>query len=422
MTNSPGLPLDRERFRRSFLLLLVTFVSIVFLMMVRSMLIVLLFAAIFSGLAYPIYRRLLGWVRGRKPAAAGLTLLIVLLLVIIPMIFFLGIVAGQALGVSEKVGPWISEQIRQFEQEGELLRRFPFLERLEPYRDQIMSKLGQLAAQTGTFLFNALSATTKGTVSFFFNLSVMLYAMFFFLMDGPDILDRILSLVPLDERDKRRMADKFVSVTRAMLKGTFLIGILQGALAGLAFHVVGIEGAVFWGTVMVVLSVIPVIGTPLVWIPAVVILLANGRYGAGLGLLAWCGLVVGSADNFLRPALVGKDVRMPDLLIFLGTLGGIFFFGAVGFILGPIIAALFVAVWDMYGVAFHDALGDGDNRQPRRRRRPRSRQRPREPEAGQQRPSDPGNSGPKPVRRRPRPPGQEGAMGAGEPRDNDGPH
>jgi predicted PurR-regulated permease PerM len=397
----PERPLDRDRFRRLFLLLLVTLVSLLFLAMIRSMLIVLLLAAIFSALAYPLYRRLLRWTGGRKAAASALTLLVVLLLVIVPLLLFLGIVAGQALGVSQQVGPWVSEQIRQFEEGEGFLNRFAVIERLEPYRDQIMSKLGEFAGRAGTWLFNALSATTKGTVSFFFQLSVMLYAMFFFLMDGPEILARILSLIPLDDRDKERMADKFVSVTRAMLKGTFLIGVLQGALAGLAFHVVGIEGAVFWGTVMVVLSVIPVIGTPLVWIPAVIILLANGRYGAGLGLLAWCGIVVGSVDNFLRPTLVGKDVKMPDLMIFLGTLGGIFFFGAVGFLLGPIVAALFVSVWDMFGVAFRDALGDGERRGSRRRRRPSGRRKtpPHRSEGAETR-----NADRKPTRRRRRPP------------------
>ncbi len=152
------------------------------------------------------------------------------------------------------------------------------------------------------------------------------------------------------------MVDKFVSVTRATVKGTLVIGIVQGGLAGLAFAVVGIKGAAFWGTVMAVLSIIPGVGTALIWIPAVIYLLAIGRVGAGIGLTIWCAAIVGTADNVLRPWLIGKDTKMSDLLILLGTLGGLVLFGAVGIIIGPIVAALFVTVWDIYGTAFKDIL------------------------------------------------------------------
>ena len=135
-----------------------------------------------------------------------------------------------------------------------------------------------------------------------------------------------------------------------------IIGILQGGLAGLAFWVVGIEGSVFWGTIMTVLSVIPGVGTALVWVPAAVYLVATGSVVAGVGVTVFCAAVVGSVDNFLRPRLVGKDTQMHDLLILFSTLGGLFLFGVVGFILGPILAALFVTVWDIYGTAFRDVL------------------------------------------------------------------
>ena len=152
------------------------------------------------------------------------------------------------------------------------------------------------------------------------------------------------------------MLEKFTSVTRATLKGTAVIGILQGIVAGLAFAVVGIPSAVFWGTIMTILSVIPGIGSALVWGPAAVILAASGHYAKAIGLALFCGLVVGSLDNFLRPRLVGKDTQMHELLILFGTLGGIFMFGAVGIIIGPIVAALFVTVWEIYGVAFKEVL------------------------------------------------------------------
>ena len=135
-----------------------------------------------------------------------------------------------------------------------------------------------------------------------------------------------------------------------------MIGLVQGGLAALGFLVVGIEGTLFWGTIMVVLSIIPVIGAAVIWIPAVLYLFSTGSATAGVLLLLWCGVVVSGTDNVLRPILVGRDTKMPDLMVLLSTLGGLSVFGVVGFIVGPIIAALFLTIWDIYGTAFTDNL------------------------------------------------------------------
>jgi predicted PurR-regulated permease PerM len=177
-------------------------------------------------------------------------------------------------------------------------------------------------------------------------------------MDGDKLLEKILYYLPLQDHDEQQMLDRFTSVTRATLKGTAVIGILQGGLAGLAFWVVGIPSATFWGVIMVVLSIIPSVGTALVWVPVALILGLGGAVGKAVGLVVFCGLVVGSLDNLLRPILVGKDTQMHELMIFFGTMGGIFMFGMIGVIIGPIIAALFVTIWEIYGQAFEDILPD----------------------------------------------------------------
>ena len=152
------------------------------------------------------------------------------------------------------------------------------------------------------------------------------------------------------------MLTQFASITRATIKGTVVIGIIQGALGGMAFRVAGIEGAALWGTIMTILSIIPGIGAPLVWVPFVIFLYVNGQYLTATLLLVWCGAVVTTIDNFLRPVLVGRDAQMPDLLILIGTLGGLFLFGPMGFIVGPIICGLFLTVWDIYGTTFKAVL------------------------------------------------------------------
>jgi predicted PurR-regulated permease PerM len=168
------------------------------------------------------------------------------------------------------------------------------------------------------------------------------------------MIARIKRFVPLPRDDRDRLFDKFLSVTRATLKGTIVIGAIQGMLGGVAFWVLGISGAIFWGVVMMVLSVLPVVGGALVWVPTAIVLALTGDFLKALLLTAFCGLVVGSVDNVLRPRLVGRDTEMHDLMILFSTLGGITAFGAVGFILGPIIAALFQTVWELMDAAFDD--------------------------------------------------------------------
>ena len=344
------------RFSRAFLLLLVGLITIVFLAMIRTFLLSILLAAIASGLLGPVYARFFRLFRGRRALASLTTIVLLIVVVVGPLLGVLGVVTAEALRVSEAVRPWISQHLANRGAMGETLEKLPGYDKLEPYRAEILNKAGELVGSAGQFLITSLSAGTRGTVSFLFQFFIFLYTLFYFLMDGGPLLRRILYYLPLGEEDERRMVDKFTSVTRATLKGTVFIGLAQGSFAGVALWVVGIQGAVFWGTVMVILSIIPGVGTALIWGPAAIFLFATGRIGAGIFLTAFCSLVVGSIDNLVRPRMVGRDVKMHDLLILFGTIGGIILFGVLGFIIGPILAALFTTIWDIYGVVFRDLL------------------------------------------------------------------
>ncbi|MCJ7627291.1 MAG: AI-2E family transporter, partial [Longimicrobiales bacterium] len=263
-----------------------------------------------------------------------------------------------AVEVTQAAGPWIERQISEVGGLDRRLSDFPFLadlpglRRLVPTGEEIVGKVGEAVSAVGSFLVGSLADLTRGTLGFFLQFFILLYGMFFFLMDGRSILDHILFHVPLSRVDEEQLLEKFVSVTRATLKGSLLIGIIQGGLAGVAFWLAGVPGAAFWGTVTAVVSIIPAVGAALIWGPIVIYLMLSGHAGAGLGLLLWSALVVSTIDNFLRPRLVGRDTRMSDLLILLSTLGGLLLFGPVGFIVGPIVAALFVTVWHLYGETF----------------------------------------------------------------------
>ncbi len=343
-----------ERFRKVFLLSLVALISIAFLYMIRPFITTLLLAAIISGLCHPAKRRLAAVLSGRESIAASLIVITVFVLIIGPMLGFLGLVAGQALDVVDSIRPWIEARV-----EGGGLPSLPDLpipEALIPYEGDLLRKAGELAGEVGRFLVGSVASATRGTATFLLSLFLMGYAMFFFLRDGHVILDRILYYMPLGNDDEARLVGKFVSVARATIKGTLVVGIVQGGLAGAAFAVVGIEGAAFWGTVMAILSIIPGVGAALVWVPAAIILFVGGRVGASVGLTVWCVAVVGTVDNVLRPMLVGRDTQMSDLLILLSTLGGLLLFGAMGIVIGPILAALFVTIWEIYGEAFSQYL------------------------------------------------------------------
>jgi predicted PurR-regulated permease PerM len=344
---------------KAFLLLVVVAITAVFLAMIRPFLMAVLLAGIFASLASPLYRRFLGWFGDRRTLASVATLLVIVLLIILPLGSLVGIVTAQAIGVANSVAPWVEHKLTHPDEVVVWLQQQPYYDRIAPYQDDILTRLGEVVTWLSRFLVNNLSTATAGTVQFFFMLFIMLYAMYFFLVGGGRLMDRILYYLPLQDEDERRLLDKFSSVTRATLKGTAVIGGLQGGLAGLAFFAVGIPSSVFWAVIMMVLSIIPGIGTGLVWVPAAVILAAGGAWGKAIGLAGFCGAVVGSIDNVLRPRLVGKDTEMPDLLILLSTLGGIALFGILGFIIGPIVAALFVTVWEIYGVVFRDVLPAG---------------------------------------------------------------
>jgi predicted PurR-regulated permease PerM len=350
------LPFRENRFRRIFLLIFVLAITALFLAMIRSFLMTILLAAIFAGLGYPLYSRLVGRFGGRRPLAALITLVVGVVALAAPLAMVAYMVTAEAIRLSENVRPWVAQLASQPTSLAPLIDRLPFAEYLTPYREQLLMKAGELTSSLGGFIVASLSNTTVGTVQFVFNVFIMGYTVFFLLLDGPALLMTIRRFLPLREGERDLLLDKFLSVTRATLKGTLVIGIVQGSLSGLAFWAVGVDHAMFWGAVMVVLSVIPLLGGALVWVPTAIVLALTGHWVKGVILAAFCGLVVGSIDNVLRPRLVGRDTQMHELMILFSTLGGILVFGAIGFIIGPIIAALFQTSWELFGLAYQDHL------------------------------------------------------------------
>lgn len=346
----------RDTTQRAFLLFLVVVVSAAFLWMIRSFLVPLLLAATFASLAYPLQARLERRFRGRKGLAATFTLLTAVVVVGLPLATFGAMLIGQAVKVAAAAGPWLQQTFAQRADHLERLQHLPGYEPLRPYWADILARAGTLGAALGALAFSRLSDLTAGTLSFFLDFVIVLYAMFFFLAGGPEILRRILYLMPLSHEDEIHLLARFRSMARATVKGTLVIGAVQGLATGLALAAAGVPSALFWGSVTALASLIPTVGTALVWGPAVLYLLAQGEILSGALVALWCAVVVGGVDNVLRPVLVGSETQVHELLILLSTLGGLMLFGLSGLLLGPVLAVMFLAVWDIYGAAFKDVL------------------------------------------------------------------
>ncbi len=347
-------------FRKAFLLFLVVGMTLVMVVILKAFLMTIVAAAVLAGLLRPVYLRLLALMRGHALAASAVTVLLALVVIIGPLIGIGGLVVGQAAGITENVRPIVEKSITSPSYLDQKLQGLPGYDRyLRPYRKQILTKTGEVVKSAGGFLMSSLSSGTLSTVSLIFNFFIALYAMFFFLIDGPKMLRQILDHLPLRAEEKVLLTDRFLSITRATVKGTLVIGVIQGGLSGLAFWVAGIPNVAFWTVLMIVLSIIPLIGGALIWVPACIVLLATGQVGTAIGLALFCSLVVGSVDNLLRPWLVGRDTRLHDLIILFSTLGGLMVIGPLGFIIGPVLAGLFVTSWQIFGIAYREQLVDG---------------------------------------------------------------
>lgn len=214
------------------------------------------------------------------------------------------------------------------------------------------------ARALGVFVFNNLRDITQNSLRFLFMAFIMLYTLFYFLKDGKDILGKLMHLSPLGDRYEKMLYDRFTSTARATLKSTLIIGGVQGILGGILFAITGVEGVLVWAVVMTILSIIPAVGSFLVWMPAGVIMLIAGNVWQGLVILIVGAVVISNIDNLLRPPLIGKDTQMHPLLVLFSTLGGIVFFGVSGFVIGPVLMSLFLAVMSIYDHYYNHELSN----------------------------------------------------------------
>lgn len=330
---------------------LVVVVSAAFAVILFPFMGAVLWAVFIAIIFAPLQDRVRAQVGPRPTAGALLTLVVVVLIVILPLTL-LGIAVVQEVSVAVQMVRSGEVQIGTYFQRAldalpgwahTVLARFG-LDDLQA----MQARLTELFTQSGQFLTVRLLGIGQGTLQFVVAFFVMLYVLFFLLRDGEVLSERIARAIPLKDHQTERLLTQFVTVVRATVKGNIVVALIQGTLGGLAFWVLGLPGPLLWGALMAILSLLPAVGAALVWAPVALYYLATGEYAAGIGLSVWGILAIGLVDNVLRPILVGKETRMPDYLVLISTLGGIGVFGLNGFVIGPVIAAMFLVSWNLF--------------------------------------------------------------------------
>ena len=342
---------------RSFLLV-VALVTLAFLWTLAGFLLPVFWAVVLAILFTPLFRRLRLAFRGGGAAASLTTLLVIFLLIVVPIVSIGLAVTNEAAGLYSR---FASGEIDVMAQVHQAERMLPRLTRAaEQYNIDIVrvrSGIEQAALTVSRTVASRLLAVGQSALTFVLLLVVTFYTLFFFLKDGEHLRHRLVQVLPLGNARERALFDKFADVTRATVKGTFVVAVVQGGIGGIAFAFLGLGSPVLWGVLMALVSLIPSVGSAIVWVPAAAFLALSGEVGKAV-IMAVVGAGISLIDNALRPVLVGRDAGMPDYMILLSTLGGIAAFGISGLVIGPVVAGLFLTVWQIFGEDFgeHDAI------------------------------------------------------------------
>jgi len=333
------------------LMLLLVLVTLAFIWILLPFYGAVFWAVVLGIIFAPLQRRLLARLGWQRNLASLCTLAICLLIAILPVIIIsmLMVQEGAALYKNVESGQLdIPKYLAEFKA---LLPNATqhWLDRLGMGDfNGLQDKISKAAMQGSQYLATQAFSFGQGTFDFVVSFFIMLYLLFFFLRDGQDLTRRIRIAIPLAEPQKRRLQLKFTRVVRATVKGNVVVAITQGALGGFIFWALDIPSALLWAVAMAFLSLLPAVGAGIVWGPVAVYFLLSGMIWQGVVLGLFGVFVIGLVDNVLRPILVGKDTRMPDYLILISTLGGMAVFGLNGFVIGPMIAALFMSTWGLF--------------------------------------------------------------------------
>ena len=347
------------------LLLLIAAVSLMFGWILRPFYGAVLWATVFAILFAPLHRQVLSSMPRWRNLASVATLLIIVVMVILPVTTLVDLLLAEATAVYKGMQSGELSLGLDFQQIREALPALAtsLLDRLGLGNlGALRERLSTLLLQSGQFLAGQAINIGQTTVDLVISFFLMLYLLYFLLRDGDGLSSRLSQAIPLRGDQQRALMSKFTVTIRATVKGSLVVALVQGALGGLIFWALGIRAPLLWAALMAVLSLLPVVGTGLVWVPVALYFLVTGAVWQGLLLIAYGVLVIGLVDNVLRPVLVGNDTKIPDYVVLISTLGGLATFGANGLVIGPVVAAMFIAGWTVFSARRQEWRGEGEDR------------------------------------------------------------
>lgn len=334
-------------------ILFLTFVLLVtvsFFLLIKDFLLACFWAIILAVVFYPVYQWINRYFKNSEILPLFLTMLTIILVLVIPLLIITLMITEESTAYYQKIQSGeINPQVYFQDTLALLLPKFNKLSHIQEISvEQISASAGNAFTQAVQYIAQQLPALTQNILNLIVQVALSFYILFFLLRDGQQLIRKFISLIPIGDKIEIELFERFTSVARATVKGGLLVAVIQGSIGGLLFWFVGIPAAFLWGMLMIVLSLLP-IGSALIWAPAAVILFLQGYTLKAVILLSVGIFVIAMIDNFLRPRLIGKDSKMSDYLVLVSTLGGISWFSLTGFVLGPIIAALFITFWDILG-------------------------------------------------------------------------
>ena len=347
-------PLKNPELESKSLLFLVVLATALFVLILWPFFGAVCWAIFIAIVFWPMHQRFLRGSHGRRNMAAAASLTVILLIVILPLAMIAGSITQEASMLVEKMRSGQIQFAGYFQRAVQalpewaraVLNRFGMAD-LQLLQQKVMAAV----SNSGQALTSRVVGIGQVTLDFIVAFFAMVYMLFFLFRDGDSLSQSVARAIPLHPQHTRRLLTQFATVVRATVKGNIVVALVQGALGAVAFGFLGLPGAVLWGAVMALLSLLPAVGAAMVWGPVALYYIFTGELVKGIGLVVWGTIVIGLVDNFLRPMLVGKDTRMPDYIVLVSTLGGMAVFGPNGFVIGPLIAALFIAAWDLFAAS-----------------------------------------------------------------------
>jgi predicted PurR-regulated permease PerM len=338
---------QETRFEKISFLIVLVIITIFLTYILKPFFFAIFWSVLLASVFSPLYRLLNKKLKSPN-LCAGITLITVFLCLILPVGLLIDLLVVEAIDIYQSLNSSNNIWIGTLSEVLKSLSNNPILAKLDVDQAFLINKSQEALKALTQYVLNHITEFTQNTVLVFVSFAVTLYSLFYFLRDGKKLVSIITDNIPVDNKHLHHFIDQFLTTAKSSLKFTFVIGGIQGALGGLIFYITGVERALVWGVLMFGLSVVPAVGSSLIWAPAGIVMLFLGHIWQGIVILLFGALVVSSVDNLLRPVLMGRDTQMHPLLIFLSTLGGIAALGFSGFILGPVIASLFLAGWKIF--------------------------------------------------------------------------